>query len=118
MSCCSKILNIIPKVGTCTDSMLALKYSALDGDYTFQIEFLNSAINKAVTVVGDGIASFETSDLNEGFTYTGKLFDNEGVLVPLVWDEISYDCIQFTTAQIIGTPITFSNASFPYSMPI
>lgn len=118
MSCCTKILTVIPKVGTCTDSVLALKYSAPDGDYTFQIDFLNAAINKAVTVAGDGIAQFSTSDLNEGFTYVGKLFDADGVLVPLVWNDISYDCIQFTTAQIIGTPINFVNDAFPYSMPI
>lgn len=118
--CCTNIYKICPKVGTCTGAQLWLKYgtAAPAGDYTFQMDFLSGAINKAVTVAGDGIVKLPTNDLNEGYTYIGKLYDADGVTVQLVWDEVSYDCIYFATGLVSGSPINFDNDSFPYSMPI
>lgn len=93
MSChCTKIYNFKDPLQSCDQSSFADLFSGLaDGNYTLQIDFLDTA--QFVSMVKDGSITFPNGlVLNENFTYIAKI-----VGTPLVFGGISYDCFQFTT---------------------
>jgi hypothetical protein len=97
--CCTKIYKFCKPVNGCnSESFAALFASVPDGSYIIQLDFLGSVQIIGITITG-GVLDFTSSiGLNENFTYTGQLLNGSGVVVPLYFSTVAYDCFQFTTA--------------------
>jgi hypothetical protein len=72
-----------------------------DGNYSVELEFLNGRHLIGITKVGDDIETVGSVVLNENYTYTGRVLDANGVVVPLVVNTVSYSCFQFDTEFIL-----------------
>lgn len=71
--------------------------SLADGTYSIELEFLNGKHLIGITKTGATIETVGSVVLNENYTYTGQVLNSSGVVVPLVFETISYDCFQFET---------------------
>lgn len=98
--CCSNVYRICDVI-VCDANPLVLPVPIpSDGDYTLELDFLNSVVRKTATLsLGDN-ATFEDVPLNEQYTYTGRVMDAAGDPVTFEIDEIEYDCFQFSTKRI------------------
>lgn len=97
--CCNKIYKFCKAVNGCNrDNFAALFAGVPDGNYTIQLDYLNSVVSIEMSI-SEGVVTFTYAvQLNENFTYTGQLLNESGEVVPIVKEEVSYDCFQFTTA--------------------
>jgi hypothetical protein len=97
--CCTKIYKFCKPVNGCnSESFAALFASVPDGSYMIQLDFLGSVQTIGITITGGVLAFTSSIGLNENFTYTGQLLNGSGVVVPLYFSTVAYDCFQFTTA--------------------
>jgi hypothetical protein len=97
--CCTKIYKFCKPVNGCnSESFAALFAGVPDGSYTIQLDFLGSVQSIGITITGGVLAFTSSIGLNENFTYTGQLLNGSGVVVPLYFYSVAYDCFQFTTA--------------------
>jgi hypothetical protein len=72
-----------------------------DGTYIIELNFLGSIIKIQMVVAGT-VFTITGPTLNEKHTYTGRVFNNLGQLVPFVVETVQYDCFQFDTVIIAG----------------
>lgn len=69
-----------------------------DEKYALVIDFLNTTITiKSDQYAANPSFQFNITELNENFEYTGQIFREDGTLVEIVIDGVSYDCIKFKT---------------------
>jgi hypothetical protein len=68
-----------------------------DGNYTVQLNFLDSVIDVDIVVTGGVATLTDPLNLNEKYTYVAKVFNAGGFEVTLYYNTVAYDCIQFNT---------------------
>lgn len=97
--CCTKIYKFCNKIDSCSDEFGKLFADLASGNYTIELDFLNSTVQIPITVTSGvvDISPLDQNKLNESYTYIGKVVDSSGVTVSLAKDAISYDCFQFET---------------------
>lgn len=98
MSCCCLSIRKLCKVGTCTNDLVdVLDTAKSDGIHKLVLEFLESQlVIEKEFITGDPL-KFPTDDLNEQYTFLGKVIDPLGAQMTLVIEGIEYDCIEFET---------------------
>lgn len=110
--CCTKILRLCP-VTTCEGSRLVIPevymLPAANGRVTLELDFLDGKVQVSNFQIVNIPYAWNTDGLNENYTFTGRLLDEDGVLItiPDPEDELKpYDCLQFETVpvQSIVTP--------------
>lgn len=100
MSCCCtriyKLCDLILCDGE--DLVLPIEIPA-DGEYMLELEFMGSVVQKfADQTMGDN-ATFDKDELNEQFTYTGQVKNEDGETITFEIEGKTYDCIEFTTKK-------------------
>jgi hypothetical protein len=100
MSCnCQSVYKFTKPVNACDLSSLASFFTGLDvGNYTVELDFLGGKINLPLMITESGKSI--TGNLNESFTYTGRLLNAAGNPVPFYVSTVPYDCFQFETVII------------------
>lgn len=103
--CCIRTLNLckVPVCGTLEINQAT--ESGADGLYSLLLDFLEtSVLITGEQTSGENIL-FDISNLNENYEYTGQIFNSAGEVVPIIEDEIEYNCIKFrTTMRIAAQP--------------
>lgn len=97
--CCIKTLNLcnVAVCGSLVIQQLVDSGGGGDPDYSLVLDYLGLQITITEEQADGENIHFDVSKLNEGFEYTGQIFNDEGVLIPIVIGENSYDCIKFKT---------------------
>jgi hypothetical protein len=98
--CCKKTYKFCYPINPCDKNSFANLFKGLlDGNYIVQLNYLDAILNIAITIVGSVVdaTNLNLSSLNESYTYTGKVINNIGEVVPLTKDNVVYDCFQFAT---------------------
>jgi hypothetical protein len=104
--CCESVYNL-GCVPACEGNYIDTGLIANEGNagiFTMVFNFDGLEVSTSATfAVGDPIRfPFDSNCMNESYTYTAQIYDSEGELLPLTYDEITYDCIKFQTIiQII-----------------
>lgn len=101
--CCTNTYNLCQAVGTCADDKVDLPYTAFspNANFTLRLSFLNSEIEFKLTSDSAGFLQLPTEFLNENYTYTAKLFDENGNQQSFTKDSFVYDCFSFTTKPVL-----------------
>jgi hypothetical protein len=101
--CCTKIYKFCKPVNGCNSESFAALFAGVPaGSYTIQLDFLGSVQTIGISITGGVLAFTSSIGLNENFTYTGQLLNGSGVVVPLYFSTVAYDCFQFTTKMEVG----------------
>ena len=96
--CCTNTYKFCKPVNGCNSASFSALFSGLpDGSYTIQLDYLNSVQNIGITVASGVLTFTSTIVLNENFTYTGQVLNSSGIVVPLTFYTVPYDCFQFVT---------------------
>jgi hypothetical protein len=100
--CCNKTYKFCKKISACSlQNLKALFKNIPNGTYIIELNFLQSVIKIQMVVVGTTF-TITGPGLNENYTYTGRVFNSAGQMVPFVVDAVQYDCFQFDTVIIAG----------------
>jgi len=100
--CCQKVYKFCNSVNGCNYEGFTEMFTSLpDGNYNVELEFLNGKHLIGITKSSETIETVGSVVLNENYTYTGKVVDASGSVIPLVVDNVSYDCFQFETKTIL-----------------
>ena len=99
--CCESVYNL-GCVPACEGNFIDTGIIAGEGEggvYTMVFNFDGIEVSTSATIAdGDSIKfEFDSNCMNESYTYTAQIYDPEGDIVPLTYEEITYDCIKFQT---------------------
>lgn len=98
--CCTNIYRLCDQV-VCDDQDLVLPIPVpADGEYTLELDFLDSVVTKTASFTASDNATFDKEGLNEAYTYTARLRDSAGAIVPFTVETVEYDCVEFTTKRL------------------
>lgn len=112
MSCCCKRVYRLCDAIVCDALPLVLPVeAAADVEYTFELDFLNAVLRKTTTGVTGQPLAFDKEDLNERFTYVGRVLDAADAVVTFTVEDVEYDCIEFTTKRCILCPPSTGSSS-------
>lgn len=103
MSCCCQNIYRMCEVSVCAgfDFVLPIPIQ-IAGFYTLELDF-NGMLHTDTLPFSEGDnATFSTEDLNEHFTYTGRLVNALGQTVSFEVAGVTYDCFQFTTKRVLN----------------
>src|SRR6186997_1545089 len=100
MSCCCTRIYRLCDLVICDgeDLVLPIPITA-DGEYTLELDFMQTVIEKVATLTSGDNATFDKDELNEQFTYTGQVKNSDGETVSFEIEGVTYDCIEFTTKK-------------------
>ena len=100
--CCEKVYRMCDQV-VCDGQDLVLPVTILvDGNHTLELEFLGDVIRQEAPHTTGDAATFSKADLNEKFTYVGRVLDPSGAVVKFTQGGQEYDCFEFTTKRALG----------------
>jgi hypothetical protein len=100
MSCCCEKVYRMCDVPVCDGESLVLPVTIdAGGDYTLQLDFLDSMLTETASFIATNTATFSKDLLNEKYTYTGRVVDAAGAVVNFTVDTVEYDCFEFTTIR-------------------
>ena len=104
MSCnCQNVYKFQTPVNGCNTNGFKQMFAGLaDGTYSVELEFLNGRHLVGITKLGSDIETVGSVVLNENYTYTGRVLDASGNVVPLYFETVPYDCFQFDTEIILS----------------
>lgn len=100
--CCEKQYRFCNSVSVCTtDGFKDLFKNLTDGAYNIKLDFLDKTLVIPITVAGKVVTVTDelVTGLNERYTFTGKVINASGDVVPLTVGEETYDCFEFTTTN-------------------
>ena len=83
--------------GCNSDGFKEMFTSLADGNYTVELDFLNGKQLIGITKSGATIETVGSVVLNENYTYTGRVVNASGFVVPIYVSTVPYDCFQFET---------------------
>lgn len=99
--CCQSIFTFCEPINVCNfDGLKKIFMSLPDGIYNVYLEYLSKLITIPIMVLSNEVAiadSFNTTNLNENYTYKGFIKTSAGELVMLTINEVEYDCFIFST---------------------
>lgn len=100
MSCCCTRVYRLCDVVICDDQDIVLPVPiAVDGEHTLELDFLGDIMRRTAQLSAGNNATFEKGELNERFTYTGRVLDPTGAVIPFTIEGVEYDCIEFSTQR-------------------
>lgn len=99
--CCTRVWRLCDLVVCDADDLVLPIPIPADGEYTLELNFLDNIVRKTANLSSGDNATFDTTGLNERFTYQGQVKDSTGQTLTFVVDAITYDCIEFTTKRAI-----------------
>lgn len=112
MSCCCKKVYRLCDLVVCDDLDLVLPVPiTVDGEYTLELDFLDDLVRKTAMLGNGDMATFDKVDLNERFTYVGRVVGPDGNVVKFTVDEVEYDCVEFTTKLCVLCPPSTASSS-------
>lgn len=112
MSCCCTKIYRICDVVICDDEDLELPIPApADGEFTLELDFLGNTLRRTAQGTSEDNLRFAKGDLNENFTYVGRVTDVTGNPVTFTIGEVEYDCVEFTTKRDLTWSTASSSAS-------
>lgn len=112
MSCCCTRVYRLCDIVVCDQEDIVLPIPvAADGEHTLELDFLGDVLRRTAQLSIGNNATFEKGELNERFTYTGRVLDPSGAVVTFIIDEIEYDCIEFTTQRAQAWTNTSASSS-------
>lgn len=99
MSCnCQNVYKFQTPVNGCNSAGFTSMFKSLeDGNYSVELEFLNGRHLVGITKIGNDIETVGSVVLNENYTYTGRVLNAAGAVVPIYVSTVAYDCFQFET---------------------
>lgn len=102
MSCCCTNVYRLCDLIVCDGEDLVLPIPVpADGEYTMELDFLQDVIKTVASLsLGDN-ATFPKTNLNERFTYVGRVVDGLGETVTFEINSVVYDCFEFTTKRAV-----------------
>lgn len=110
MSCCCKFVYRLCDLIICDGDSLVLPIPIpADGEYTLELDFMQTVIEKVATLTAGDNATFDKDELNEQFTYTGQVKNSEGETISFEIEGKTYDCIEFTTKKKVDEAGTVAN---------
>jgi hypothetical protein len=96
---CSNIFYIKDLIGTCSDSVVDLGFTAsATGEHVLKTSFLGSEVTVKKTFQTGELLKFPTHGLNEKFQYLAKVVGPSGTVLMFTAGNISYNCFSFETA--------------------
>jgi hypothetical protein len=99
--CCESVYNV-GCVPACEGNFIDIGIEAQEsneGVFTMVFNFDGIEVSTSATIAkGDPIRfPFDSNCMNESYTYTAQIYQADGTLLPLTYDEVTYDCIKFQT---------------------
>lgn len=103
MPCCCAKTFFICDVNVCAGSFsLPGIVAPADGRYIMVLDYLDVKVTlNADLLTGDPL-TFESTFLNENFTYSGKVFGPDALPMEFTIGGTVYDCIAFNTKQFFS----------------
>lgn len=109
--CCTRIKNLcnVPVCGDAAVINTGVDATA-DGIYTLVLQFLNVEFRIGANGVTGEELVFPAHELNENYTFTGKIIGPDGQVVTFQEGEepnvVTYDCISFKTmlSYVVSVP--------------
>lgn len=103
--CCTNTLNLC-KASVCQPDTIIIGMNApADGEYQLVLGYLGNDIIIRKTFVANDPLVFSALNLNEKYTYTGKIIDPDGNTLTVVTGEGNFDCVSFQTVLTYETEI-------------
>ena len=99
--CCTSVLRICELVICDGEPMVLPVPIPADGTYTLELEFLGDLVIKTATLSAGDNATFDKDDLNERFTYQGRVKNAAGEQISFSIDGKVFDCLEFTTKRAL-----------------
>ena len=108
--CCNKIFRVCDVIA-CDGELVLPFHATADGEHVLELSFLRTQLkSSAMLSIGDAL-TFELGELNERYTYVGRVLGPDGEAMALEQDGVIYDCIEFTTTTAQWTPSSSSSGS-------
>lgn len=113
MSCCCTNTFDLCDLVPCDEGDLVLAGTIpADGEYTLELDFLGALVRTSALLSQGDTPTFPKPELNEGYTYRGRVRDAAGRVVTFTVLATSYDCFTFTTKRCITcSPSSSSSAA-------
>lgn len=108
--CCTRIFRLCDLIICDGDDLVLPIPIPADGEYTLELDFMQTMIEKVATLTAGDNATFDKDELNEQFTYTGQVKNSEGETISFEIEGKTYDCIEFTTKKKVDEQGTGSQA--------
>lgn len=109
MSCCCQRIYRMCAVQICDGQPLSIPVPVtIAGAYELELDFLGSVVIVQNEQVVGPTMLFDKDQLNESFTYVGKLVDPDGSAMSFTIGGQTYDCLEFTTKRRINEPASES----------
>lgn len=109
MSCCCQRIYRMCAVYICDGQPVSIPIPVTTaGAYTMELEFLDTILNIDNEQVVGSEMLFDKDQLNERFTYIGRVLDIAGNPMPFEIDGEDYDCFEFSTKRKIYEPAGIS----------